>query len=135
MANGNQPLPSTWRFDYGDYSPLGATFQKFLSNLNLFTLAVYNILNGGVGFQNLQRTIYSVTLTAGQVTPLSFVNPLPIAPSGLSLVQCLAQGNTPQALSSSVSVGNWSYDGVNINILNISGLVAGVTYQINFEVM
>ena len=135
MANGNQPLPSTWRFDYGDYSPLGATFQKFLSNLNLFTLAVYNILNGGVGFQNLQRTIYSVTLTAGQVTPISFVNPLPIAPSGLSLVQCLAQGNTPQALSSSVSVGNWTFDGSTITILNVSGLVAGVTYKLSLEIM
>ena len=135
MANGNQPLPPLYRFDYGDYSSLGATFQKFLSNLNLFTLAVYNILNGGVGFQNLQRTIYSVVLTAGQVTPLSFVNPLSIAPSGLSLVQCLAQGNTPQALSSSVSVGNWTFDGSTITILNVSGLVAGVTYKLSLEIM
>ena len=131
----NAPLPPVWKWDFGDYSSLGATFQKFLANLNLFSLAVYNLFNGGIGFANVQRAIYSVTLTAGNVTPLSFVNPLDIAPSGLSLVQCLAIGNTAQALSTSVSVGNWSYDGKNINVLNVSGLVSGVQYQIALEVM
>ena len=131
MANN---LPSVWRFDLGDYTGLGSVFSKFLSNLNLFTLACYNILNGGIGFQNMQRAIYRITVTAGEYTPLSFVNPLPVAPSGLSLVQCLAVGNTPQALSSSVSVGNWMYNGKTISVLNISGLVAGVTYQIALEV-
>ena len=131
----NAPLPPVWKWDFGDYSSLGATFQKFLANLNLFSLAVYNLFNGGIGFANMQRAIYSVTLTAGNVTPLSFVNPLDIAPSGLSLVQCLAIGNTAQALSTSVSVGNWSYDGKNINVLNVSGLVSGVQYQIALEVM
>ena len=131
----NAPLPPVWKWDFGDYSSLGATFQKFLANLNLFSLAVYNLFNGGIGFANMQRAIYSVTLTAGNVTPLSFVNPLDIAPSGLSLIQCLAIGNTAQALSTSVSVGNWSYDGKNINVLNVSGLVSGVQYQIALEVM
>ena len=128
-------LPSLWRFDYGDYSQLGSTFQKFLANLNLFTLAVYNILNGGITFENMQRSIYKATITAGEITPMSFVNPLSIPPNGLHLVQALAVGNTTQALTSSVSVGNWTYDGSVINILNISGLVAGVTYQIALEVM
>ena len=114
-----------------------ALSSNFLSDsaLNLFSLAVYNLFNGGIGFANMQRAIYSVTLTAGNVTPLSFVNPLDIAPSGLSLIQCLAIGNTAQALSTSVSVGNWSYDGKNINVLNVSGLVSGVQYQIALEVM
>jgi hypothetical protein len=128
-------LPPIYRFDWGDYLQLGATFQKFLANLNLFTLGVYNLLNGGIGFANLQRSIYKATVTAGNVTPLSFVNPLSIAPSGLSLVQCLAVGATAQALSSSVSVGNWTYDGKTISVLNISGLVSGVTYQIALEVL
>ena len=127
-------LPSLWRFDYGDYTSLGSTFQKFLANLNLFTLAVYNLLNGGIGFANMQRTIYRTTVTASTVTPLSFVNSLTIAPSGLSVVQVLAVGTTPQALSTSVSAANFVYDGKNINILNISGLVAGVTYNIALEV-
>ena len=128
-------LPNLWRFDFGDYSTLGSTFQKFLANLNLFTLAIYNIVNGGITFENMERSIYKVTITAGNITPMSFVNPLSIAPSGLHLVQALAVGNTPQALTSSVSVGNWDYDGKNINIYNISGLVTGVTYQIALEVM
>ena len=135
MTSGRLPLPSTWRFDFGDYTSLGSTFQKFLANINLFSLAVYNLLNGGIGFANLQRSIYTVTVMAGPTTTLSFVNPLPIAPSGLSLVQCLALGNTPQALSTSVSVGNWTFDGHTITVLNVSGLVDGVTYQIALEVM
>lgn len=136
MANQNgSNLPPVWRFDYGDYTGLGAIFQKFLANLNLFTLAIYNILNGGVGFQNMQRTVYSTTVTAGATTPLSFVNPLAIAPSGLGLVKVLLQGKVNTALTSAVSVANWYYDGRNINVLNIVGLTNGSSYQISIEVM
>ena len=133
MASSN--LPALWKLDYGDYTDLGATFQKFLGNVNLFTTATYNILNGGIQLQNLQRTIYSANITAGTTTPLSFVNPLPVAPSGLSLVQILQKGSTATALTSSVSVANWYYDGKSINILNIAGLTSGQTYQIAIEVM
>ena len=80
MSQPRLQLPSTYRFDFGDYASLGPVFQKFLGGLNIFTLAVYNLLNGGIGFANLQRALYSVTVTAGATTPLSFVNPLPVPP-------------------------------------------------------
>ena len=127
-------LPPVWRFDFGDYTSLGATFQKFLSNINLFTLAVYNALNGGIGFQNLQRSIYSVTVTAGTTTPLTFVNPLSIAPSGISIVRVLLPGKTNTPLTSAVSAANWIYDGKYITVLNITGLTSGLSYQISLEV-
>ncbi len=133
MASSN--LPPVWRFDFGDYSALGSVFQKFLANLNLFTLAVYNILNGGIGFTNLQRSIYTTSVLAGTTTPLVFVNPLTIAPTGLAVVKVLLSGKTNTALTSAVSAANWFYDGKNINILNITGLTNGSTYSISLEVM
>lgn len=128
-------LPPIWRFDFSDYASLGPVFQKFLANLNLFTLAIYNLVNGGIGFSNMQRAIYSVNVTAGTTTPLSFVNPLLIAPSGVHLVKVLLQGNTNTAITNAVTASNWFYDGVNINILNIAGLTSGSIYQISVEVM
>ncbi len=132
MANN---LPPVWRFDLGDYADLGGTFAKFLGNLNLFTLAVYNLLNGGLGFANLQRVVYRVTVLAGATTPLNFVNPLSIPPSGLSVVQVLKDGNVAVPLTSAVSVANFFYDGKTIHVLNITGLTAGQSYQLAIEVM
>ena len=133
MANSN--LPPVWRFDFGDYTQLGPIFQKFLANVNLFTLAVYNILNGGIGFANMQRAIYSTTVTAATTTPLVFVNPLSIAPSGVSVVQVLQQGKTNVALTGAVSASNFYFDGKSINVLNITGLTAGNTYNLVLEIM
>lgn len=133
MAASN--LPPVWRFDFGDYSALGTVFQKFLSNLNLFTLSIYNLVNGGIGFSNMQRTIYTTSVTAGSTTPLIFVNPLAIQPTGVSLVQVLLKGKTNAAIANAVTASNWFYDGKNINILNIAGLTNGSTYQISLEVM
>lgn len=132
MANN---LPPVWRFDFGDYTGLGAVFQKFLANLNLFTLAVYNALNGGIGFSNMQRSVYSASVLADTTTPLSFVNPLPIAPSGVAVVKVQLSSSPATAIANAVSAANWYYDGRTIHILNISGLTAGSTYQISLEVM
>jgi hypothetical protein len=133
MASAN--LPPVWRFDYGDYAGLGPLFQKFLANINLFTVAVYNLLNGGIGFGNLQRTIYSTTVLAAATNPLTFVNPLPVAPSGIAVVKVLLIGANATAITSSVSAANWYYDGRNIRILNITGLTPGSNYSISLEVM
>lgn len=133
MASSN--LPPVWRFDFGDYTPLGSVFQKFLANINLFTLAIYNLMNGGIGFPNMQRAIYTTTVTATTTTTLSFVNPLQIAPSGVVLVQVLLDGATNTVITNAVSVANWAFDGRNINILNIPGLTSGSIYQVKIEVM
>lgn len=133
MASSN--LPPVWRWDFGDYSGLGSVFQKFLANLNLFSLSVYNLLNGGIGFANLQRSIYTTTVLAGTTTPMVFVNPLTIAPSGISVVRVILIGNVNTAIANAVSAANFFYDGKNINILNITGLSSGSTYQVSIEVM
>ena len=135
MANSN-PLPSTWRWDFGDYTQLGPTFQKFLSNLNIFALAVYNLLNGGIGFSNLQRNVYVTTVTGGaSITSLTFSNPLTIPPSGLTVVQIGLTSGAALSLMGAIGVANWFYDGKNINIVNITGLSAGISYKISIEVM
>lgn len=132
MANN---LPPLWRFDIGDYTGLGSVFTKFIANLNLFTQAVYSLLNGGIGFSNMQRAIYSTQVTGGATTtPVSFTNPLPISPSGVTLCQCQLVGKTSVAISSAVSLGTWQYGGKTISILGIAGLVTGDTYNISLEV-
>lgn len=134
MANP-LPLPQIFRFDFGDYISMGDTFQKFLGNLNLFTLSIYNLMNGGVGFSNMQRALYRTTVTAGTTTPITFVNPLTITPSGVQVVQVLKQGATNVAITSAVTAANWFYDGRNVNVLEITGLTSGSTYNIVLEVM
>ena len=132
MANN---LPPIWRFDWSDYQELGTAFQKFIANLNLFTLAVYNLMNGGIGFANMQRSIYNKTVTAASTTTFSFVNPLPIVPSGLSLVKVSLASNGAAAVTSAVSIASWYYDGKNINVLSVPGLTSVLTYNLSIEVM
>lgn len=133
MSNSN-PLPSTYRFDYADYQGLGPIFQKFIANLDLFTVPIYTLINGGLGFANLQRSVFSTTVKAGSTTPLSFVNPLPVAPSGLAVCKVLLASAPGTAITNAVSVANWNFDGRNINILDIVGLTGGSTYSISIEV-
>ena len=124
MSNRN-PLPSIWRFDLGDYTGLGPVFQKFLANLNLFTLAVYNLMNGGIGFANLQRSPYSLKIIGGKVA--SFVNPLPIAPTGITVIQ------VSPAPASAVDVSGWSYNGQTITVTPL-GLTSATSYTMVMEV-
>ena len=134
MSQNSNPLPPLYRFDFGDYASLGSTFQKFLANMNLFTLNVYNILNGGIGFANLQRAVYTQKVTAGSTTPLSFTNPLPVPPSGVTVCNVQLVGNTNVAMTTAVSAANWTYNGKTISILNIVGLTAGSVYSVSLEV-
>ena len=121
----SNPLPQVWRWDFGDYVSLGSTFQKFIANLNLFSLAVYNLLNGGIGFANLQRTIYSIPVIGGK--SIEFVNPLPIAPSGLTVAQ------VSPAPVNAVDVSGWSFDGKNISVTPL-GLTSATQYTLTMEV-
>jgi len=132
--NTSSPLPPIYKFDFGDYAALGSVFQKFLQNINLFTLNTYNLLNGGIGFANMQRIIYSFTITAGTTTSFSFVNPLPIAPSGVFLSRIVLSNAVATPIPGTCSVANWYYDGKFINLLNITGLVSGSNYTISVEV-
>lgn len=134
MALTSNSLPPVYRFDLGDYASLGSVFQKFLSNLNLFTLGVYNTLNGGIGFANMQRSIYKQTIYAAATTPITFVNPLPVAPSSVSVVRIFLIGTNNTPLTNAVSAANWYYDGHNINILNVTGLTVNSGYEISLEV-
>lgn len=135
MNQNSNPLPQSWRWDPADYQQLGVVFSKFIATLNVFGLAVYNLLNGGLGFANLQRSLYSVTVLAGATTALKFVNPLPIAPSGVHVVQAQLVSANPTALTNPVFAGNWYFDGVNISILNVTGLTSGQSYRIVLEIM
>ena len=138
MINKPNNLPPTWRFSVEDYTSLGPTFAKFIAVLNLFTLAAYNLFNGGIGFQNLQRSIYSASYIGGATNSggyaLSFVNPLPVPPSGLTLCQISVPGKTTIPVTTAVCVASWFFDGKSINILAIAGLTTGTVYNISLEV-
>lgn len=129
------PLPPVWRFNFGDYVGLGPIFQRFLGMLNSFNQDIFNLMNGGIGFSNMQRSVYKTSIVGSANVSLSFVNPLNIPPTGLALIQIAEAANPLAPISSSVSVANWYFDGQQINILSIPGLTSGIKYNLTLEVM
>src|SRR5689334_242590 len=71
-------LPTTRRFKFEDYSGAPQWFATFLQALNLFTDAVYQILDGGVTYQNVvspQIVVRTITAPASGSTTFNFTNP------------------------------------------------------------
>ncbi len=134
-------LPSVKRFFVEDYVGSPPYFQRFLSNLNLFTDPIYNILNGGVSVgANTAEEIYTLEITNASATgssntflftPQSFVG----APNGIVLGQCLwnTATGTPTAIGSPVTF-DWVWSGSQVSILAVYGLTAGEDYSLRFRI-
>ena len=96
-------LPSTKRFYSEDFKEGPQWFQRFLSQLNLFTEPMYNILNAGVDVNtNTDEEIYILQIPTASATgnlntflfsPKKFVG----APHGILLGQCIY--NTPTGVA------------------------------------
>ena len=134
-ATTQSNLPTVQRLKYEDFADAGS-WQKAIAllvdALNLFLTPVYNILNGGVAYQNLVAPqVYTTSFTGGQ-TPPTFKNPLAINPNSVII------GNVWSVITSThpaVAVQCfWHVSGNTIVIDSIVGLTSGTVYTITFVV-
>lgn len=141
QAQPSSNLPPIQRFDAGDFKGSPTWFQvQFLSTLNQFTQAIYDIVNQGVDItQNTKDEIYPITnFTAGasatantfNFTPKKFVG----QPSGVIIGQCVLLGQAnPTAIGNPVTL-DWIFQAGQVQILAIYGLTNTATYNINLRV-
>lgn len=136
MAINQSNLPTSHQFKFEQYPGAPEWFSQFLSSLNLFVDPVYQILNGGIGYQNLTiPQLFTKTITAPATgnTTFTFTNPLRITPSVVLLGNVYVSGNPSSHPTSSVSVF-WHFSQGTIYIDNITNLTASTTYVITMAV-
>lgn len=130
-------LPTAHTFKFEDYPGAPQFFAQFLNSLNLFVDPVYNILNGGITYQNLAApklfTKIITTPASGNVT-FNFVNPLRIAPSAVLIGNIYEQGD-PSAHPTDATCAYWHVSQGNIYIDNIPNLSTSQTYVIQLVVL
>ncbi len=130
-------LPTTRLFRFEDFPGAPKWFSEFLSALNLFVGPVYQILNGGVTYQNLTiPQLYTTTITApasGSVT-FNFTNPLKIVPSAVLLGNVYVSGQ-PSSHPISASCVFWHFSQGTIYIDNIPNLTTSITYVLTLAVL
>lgn len=134
-------LPTTKRFYSEDYKDAPQWFQRFLSQLNLYSEPIYNILNGGVDLTlNTNEEIYTLQVNNASATfddnvflfsPKKFVG----APHGVEIGQCLVNSDTgvDTAVGSQVTL-DWVWTGSQVKILAIYGLTATVNYTFTLRI-
>lgn len=134
-------LPSTKRYYGEDYPDSPPWFKRFLSQVNLFTEPIYNILNGAVDLTvNTNEEIYSLQVNNASATgsanvslfsPKKFVG----APHGILIGQCLLNSTTgiPTAVGNPVTL-DWVWTGSQIKILAIYGLTAAANYTFSLRI-
>lgn len=137
MAINSSNLPTTYTFKYEDYAEAPDWFSKFISNLNLFAAPTYQILNGGITYQNLiMPQIYTKTITtpaSGSVT-FNFTNPLRIQPRAVLLGNVYVNGN-PSSHPSSASNVYWHLSQNVIYVDNITNLSTSTTYVVTLVIL
>lgn len=134
-------LPSVKRFYAEDYKESPPWFQRFLSQLDLFTEPIYNILNQNVDVSaNTDEEIYSFQVKSAGATPTS--NAAVFAPqkftgkpNGILIGQCIYNATTGVA----TAVGNpvtldWIWTGSQVSILAIYGLTVGNSYSFSLRI-
>lgn len=137
MAINQSNLPTQRRFKFEDFPGAEQWFANFLSSLNLFIDPVYQILDGGIGYQNLiiPRN-YTVTITsaASGATTFNFVNPLRIVPSSVLLGNIYEEGSPSIHPTSAVTVF-WHFSQGTIYIDDVIGLDSSTTYVITLTIL
>ncbi len=134
MAQSN--LPTSRRFKFEDYKDAPEWFANFLGSLNLFVDPVYQILNGGVTYQNLTiPQLYTTTVTAPAAgsTTFNFTNPLAIVPSSVILGNIYQTGN-PATHPSSATCVYWHFSQGTVYIDNIPHLTPATSYVVTLSV-
>ena len=139
MAVNQSNLPTIQRLKFEDYANSAdwkAAFQSLVNSLNLFMTPVYNILNGGVAYMNLQAPqLYTKILTSAAAATgntFTFTNPLPIAPSAVIV------GNVWTGLPSTHPTTCqvfWHYTGNSVVVDSVTGLTSGSQYTLVLVVL
>jgi len=130
-------LPSTKRFYSEDYKDAPPWFQRFLSQLNLYTEPIYNVLNQAVDFmQNTTGEYYTYVLNNASPTPKTntftftpkkFVG----KPNAVIPAQILYASNPAQTTFYLAAPSiDWTWTGSQVKVTAVYGLVPNMTYNI-----
>lgn len=136
MAVNNSNLPTIQTFKIENYPGAPDFFRNFLQSLNLFVDPVYQVLNGGVSYQNLTiPKLFTKTITSPATgdTTFSFTNPLRITPSCVVLGNVYEDGD-PSAHPTDATCVYWHFSQGTIYVDNIPNLTAATTYVITLAV-
>lgn len=137
MAQLNQSnLPTNQDFKYENYKDAPEWFAQFLNSLNLFVGPVYNILNGGVNYQNLTiPKLFTKVFTSPASGPVTFnfPNPLRINPS-VVLIGNLYEGTTTSVHPTNATIPYWHLSQNVIYIDDIPNLTAATTYIVTLAI-
>ncbi len=105
---------------------------------NPFADEVFQTLDRGVDYNNLNRQIAQVTInidsTGKLVNPPSIKLTLKTKPIGINVINAINQVNSDTYPTSSPFI-NWSLSGGLLNILNISGLQNSSNYILTLELI
>lgn len=138
MAVNQSNLPTSRSFKFEDYKGAPQWFAQFLQSLVLFTDPVYQVLNGGVTYQNLTiPKTYTLNITApasGDVT-FNFPNPLRIDPSAVLIGKIFQTGVTPIAFPTSSTSVYWYLSQNIIYVTRIPNLTATKTYSLTLVIL
>ncbi len=130
-------LPTSQDFKYENFQGAPEWFAQFLVSLNLFVGPVYNILNGGVNYQNLTIpklfTKVFTTPATGFVT-FNFPNPLRINPS-VVLIGNLYEGTNTSVHPIDSTMAYWHLSQNVIYIDDIPNLTAATTYTTTLAIL
>lgn len=136
MPVNSSNLPTTRQFKTEDYPGAQPWFTEFLKSLNLFVGPIYQILNGGITYQNLSiPQVYTKVITtpaSGAVT-FNFTSPIRSQPQAVVLGNVYVNGNPSTHPSSSTNVF-WHFSQGSIYVDNIPNLSTSTTYVITLVV-
>lgn len=130
-------LPTIRAFKFEDYPGAEEWFGQFLQSLNLFVSPTYQILNGGVTYQNLTiPQIYTKVITtpaSGSVT-FNFTNPLSISPRAI-IVGNIYENGQPSTHPTDATCVYWHLSQGTIYVDNIPNLTTSTTYVVTLVVL
>lgn len=130
-------LPTSRLFRFEDFPGAEEWFGQFLQALNLFVDPVYQVLNGGVTYQNLTvPQLYTATITAPASGPVtfSFTNPIRIAPRAV-LLGNVYKSSSPATHPSLASCVYWHFSQGTVYVDDIPNLTASTQYVITLVVL
>lgn len=137
MGINSSNLPTNRTFKFEDFPGAEQWFGQFLQSLNLFVDPVYQILNGGITYQNLlipQNYTKVITTPASGSVTFNFTNPIRIQPQSVLLGNVYMNGN-PSTHPTSPAVVYWHFSQGSIYIDNITNLTASTTYVVTLVVL
>jgi hypothetical protein len=127
-------IPSIQRIKFEDYKGAPQWFEQFLSTLNLFFTAVYNIINHGITYANLGVIQpFTFVFTPGSTTGFKFANPLIQPPTNVIIGNVYA-GTQLQNHPAVATQIYWHYSQGFIFVDSVVGLTSGIQYTIAVQV-